>query len=205
MPERHVGTAASTATGVQLLVRGDSLVVVWSDARGQTQGVSDIFVARLTTKDLSVIGPERPIMATSTHSRSPAITAFGEGAAVVWIEDAPANALGKGATLMLARLDSGAEPVAASIAMAELAGSPQGVGISCGANECRVVTPVSSSDGAELDAFVWRGQGAAKSSRMIGLTTPPKGAVAPVAIGGGALYVDESSRDARVRRVSIDW
>jgi hypothetical protein len=40
---------------------------------------------------------------------------------------------------------------------------------------------------------------------MIGLTTPPKGAVAPVAIGDVAFYVDESSRDARVRRVSIDW
>lgn len=205
IPERRVGAAASTATGVQLLVRGDSLVVVWSDARGQTPGVSDIFVARLTAKDLSPVGPEHAVVATAAHSRSPAITAFGEGAAVAWIEDAPANALGKGATLMLARLDSGAEPVAASFTTAELGGSPQGVGIACGANECRVVTPVASSDGAELDAFEWRGQGSARGSRMIGLTTPPKGAVAPAVIGDGALYIDESSRDARVRRVSIDW
>jgi hypothetical protein len=206
MPERHVGTAASTATGVQLLVRGDSLVVAWSDARGQTPGVADIFVARLTTKDLSPVGPERVVVATAAHSRSPAISAFGEGAAVAWVEDAPASALGKGGMLMLARLDSGAEPVADSFTTAELGGSPQSVGISCGGNACRVVTPVSTHDGAELQAFEWRGgQGPARGSRMIGLTTPPKGAVAPVVIGDGAFYVDESSRDARVRYVSIDW
>src|SRR6185436_15124658 len=79
MPERRVGAAASTATGVQLLVRGDRLVVVWSDARGQTPGVSDIFVARLTAKDLSPVGPEHAVVATAALSRSPAITAFGGG------------------------------------------------------------------------------------------------------------------------------
>jgi hypothetical protein len=205
MPERHVGTAASTATGVQLLVRGDSLVVAWSDARGQTPGVSDIFVARLTTKDLSPVGPERAVVTTAAHSRSPAISAFGEGAAVAWVEDAPANALGRGAALMLARLDSGAEPVAGSVTTAELVGSPQGVGITCAKDACRVVTPVSAADGAEIQALEWRGQGPPRGSRMIGLTTPPKGAVAPVVIGDAAFYVDESSRDARVRRVSIDW
>jgi hypothetical protein len=205
MPERRVGTAASTATGVQLFLRGDSLIAIWSDARGQTPGVADIFVARLATRDLSPIGPERALVATPAHSRSPAITAFGEGSAVAWIEDAPANALGKGAAVMLVRLDSGAEPVASSLTRAELAGSPQGVGLSCGSKACRVVTPVASTDGAELDAFAWYGQGAVRGTRIIGLSTRPKGAVAPVVIGDAAFYVDESSRDAYVRRATMQW
>lgn len=205
MPERHMGTAASTASGVQLLVRGDGLVVVWSDARGQTPGVADIFVARLATRDLSPVGPERAVIATPAYSRSPAIAAFGEGSALAWIEDAPANTLGKGAVLMLVRLDSGAEPVVSSLGTAELSGSPAGVGISCGPKACRVVAPVASSDGAELDAFGWYGQGTVRGTRIIGLSTRPKGGVAPVVIGDAAFYIDESSRDARVRRAAIDW
>jgi hypothetical protein len=206
MPERHVGNVAATATGVQLLARGDSLVVVWSDARGQTPGVSDIFVTRLATKDLSPVGPEHAIATTAAHSRSPAIASFGDGAAVAWIEESPANTVGKGASLMMIRLDSGAEPVAASLTTAELRGSPQGSGISCGSNVCRVVTPVVAQEGSELEAFEWRGQGATpRGTRIVGLTASPKGAVAPVVIGDAAFYVDEGVRETKVRRVSVEW
>jgi hypothetical protein len=205
MPERRLGNSASTATGVQLLVRGDHLLVVWSDARGPTAGVADIFVTRLALKDLSSVGPERSVATTPLHSRSPAISSFGEGAVVAWIDEPPAGALGQSASVMLARLDSGAEPIGASIVTAEVSGSPQSVGISCGANNCRVATLVAGSDGAELDAFVWRGQGNARASRIVGLMGASKGAVAPAVVGSDAFYADEVARGSRVRKAGIDW
>lgn len=205
MPDRHLGTSASTATGPQLLLRGDHLWVVWSDARGQTPGVADVFITRLATKDLSPVGPEHAVSTTPGHSRSPSIAAFGDGALVAWIEDPPSGTGGAGATLMVARLDAGSEPVAASVTSATLSGSPQGVGLSCDKDACRIAALTTSAEGAELDALVWRGRGELRAARVVGLTGPPKGAVAPFVVGADAFYVDDNSRDSRVRHASITW
>ena len=204
--ERRIGATAGNATGVQLLARGDHVFVVWSDARGPSAGIADIFAARLAAKDLSSVGPERAVAETPAHSRSPTIAAFGEGAVVVWVEDPLRGSEQASSVLMMARLDSGAEPISGSVTQATLSGSPEGVGLSCGTGSCRVVASVSTGDAGRIEAFEWSPDRQVTPRHLVDLETPPRDAVAPVLIDGDVFYADEGRPgDARVRRIGVAW
>jgi hypothetical protein len=179
---------------------------VWSDARGPSSGVADIFSIRLAAKDLSPVGPERRLAQTAAHSRSPALAAFGDGAVVAWVEEPPSEGEGKLATLMVTRLDSGAEPVPGSAVTIALEGSPEGLGIECGSASCRVAAAVTLGESGAILAFELRSAGEIHPQRLVRLAAPPRDAIAPVILDGDVFYADESSsRDARVRRMGVSW
>ena len=206
VPDRRLGGTASTATSVQLLARGEHVFAVWSDARGPSAGVADIFAISLAAKDLSPVGPEHRVAQTPGHSRSPAVAPFGEGAAVAWVEDAAAGGEGKAATLMVTRLDSGAEPVAGSAVTVLPGGSAEGVSIECGNASCRVAAAVTLGQSGAITAFEWRSAGEIHPRRLVRLAAPAREAVAPVILGGDVFYADQSTlRDARVRRLGVAW
>jgi hypothetical protein len=206
VPERRVGRAAATATGVELLARGDHVFVAWSDARGPRAGVADVYAGRLLATDLTLVGPERVVVETDDHSRSPALAPFGDGAAVAWVEDPSPGSEQSASQVMIAELDSGAEPVAGSVVRAELEGSPEGVGVACGADACRVAATVSTPSGGGIEAFTWRRDGAPPSRQIAALEGRPREAIAPVVVGGDVIYSDEHpSHGAIVRRAAVDW
>jgi hypothetical protein len=206
VPERRVGATVSTATGPQLLARGEHVFLVWSDARGPSAGVADVFAARLSVKDLSAVGPEHGIVSTPTHSRSPAVAAFGEGAVVAWVEDSPQGGEHAPSTLMIARLDSGAELVAGSAIDLSLSGSPEGVGLACGKAGCQVAVTAAAGESGGLEGLEWRPDGEVHPTRLLNLESRPRDAFGPFVLGSEVFYADESRpSDARVRRLGVTW
>ncbi len=86
-PISRVTSAEADASEVSVLGRSDGAWVAWSDARGEgTNGVADIFVSRIGN-DCARVLPERRVVATAAHSRSPVLARWGGGVAVGWIED----------------------------------------------------------------------------------------------------------------------
>ncbi len=204
--ERRLGNDAGSATGVQLLERGDHVFAVWADARGPNVGVADIFAARLSSADLASVGPEHPVAETPTHSRSPALAAFGDGAVVGWVEEPPSNSSQSDASLMFAQLDSGAETVSGSVTRVTLSGSAEGLGISCGNDVCRFAASVATSDAGGIEAFEWAPNRDVVPRHLVGLAAMPRDAAAPVILGDGIFYADEARPgDARLRHLGVTW
>jgi len=200
------GSTASVQTNVQLLTRGEHVLLVWSDARGTTPGIADLYGVRLAAKDLTPVGPEHLLATTPAHSRSPSAAAFGEGAVVAWVEDPPPGSEGVSSAVMLERLDSGGEPVAGTLTTLPFAGSPEGVTVACSERDCRVVATLSTEDGGGVDALEWRPDGEGAAQRLVRLATRPNDAVAPVVLGNDLFYADEARKgDVRLRRVGVRW
>jgi hypothetical protein len=208
VPDKRLSGTASTATSIQLVTRGEHVFAVWSDARGPSSGVADIFALSLATKDLSPVGTEHRLAQTPGHSRSPAVAPFGEGAAVTWVEDSASEGDGKTATLMVVRLDSGAEPIAGSVRSVLPGGAPEGVAIECGSASCRVAAAVTLGQAGAVTAFDFRPSSGddIRPARLVRLAAPPREAIAPVLRNGDVLYADQSAPEgARVRRLGVAW
>jgi hypothetical protein len=206
VPERRIGGTTATSTSVQLLPRGDYVFAVWSEARGPSAGVADVFATRLAGKDLAAAGPEHPLAQTPANSRSPALAAFGDGAVVAWVEDSSRTGEQAAASLMLVRLDSGAEVTPGSLVTESLDGSVDSVGLSCAGAVCHVAAMVSSGAGSHVQAFDWRGTGDIRATTLVNVGGPAHGAVAPVLVEGDVFYADPNAKgDASIRRMSIDW
>jgi hypothetical protein len=204
--DRLVGAGGSTSASVRLLLRGEHVFVVWSDAPGSRSGAADIFAARLTSKDLTQVGPEHPLAQTPPRSRSPVLAALGEGAVVGWVEDSSQSGERGASTLMLARLDSGAEPVAGSVSPIALTGSVEGVGLDCVDTTCQVAVTVSSGEGGALEAFEWRGGNDIHVTKLVPLRAQPRGELAPVVAGSEVFYADQGARNEMVvRRLGVEW
>lgn len=202
--ERRLSGAASVQTGAQLLVRGDHLLAVWSDARGRSAGVADVYAMRLSTRDLSSIGPEHVLAATPSHSRTPSLGAFGEGAVVVWIEESPAGGEGAAASVAVQRLDSGGEPLGA-LSMLRFDGSPETARVDCQNGGCRLASSVDTDEGGAVDIALWSPEGIREPVRLVALGG--KGGVAPLAFAGGDLVCTDELRpgDVRIRRIGLAW
>jgi hypothetical protein len=205
--ERRLGASVSNASDVRLLSRGEHVFAVWSDARGPTPGVADVYAARISAKDLSPIGPEHPVATTPMHSASPVLAALGEGAVVAWLEEPLSRADGARPALMMTRLDSGAEPVAGSDNVVPLAGAAEAAGIVCGQSICRIAVTVSDGDRAFLSGFEWRPNVEPRATELLGLMATPRGPVAPVPVGDDVFYADTdpNGANARIRRAGIEW
>jgi hypothetical protein len=206
VPERRVGAGGSTSTAVQLLPRGEHVFAVWSDAPGSRSGASDIFAARLTAKDLTQVGPEHPLVETPARSRSPVLAAFGQGAVVGWVEDSLQSGERTPATLSLALLDSGAEPIKGSISSVAFEGSVEGVGLDCTDVICEVAASVSSGEGGSIQAFEWKGASDIHATKLVTLRAQPHGGLAPVVSAGEIFYADQGLHsEVVIRRLGVEW
>ncbi|HVU00986.1 MAG TPA: hypothetical protein VHE30_04510 [Polyangiaceae bacterium] len=204
--DRRVSAAASVATSIQLLSRGDHVFAVWSDARGPNAGVADVYAARLAAKDLAPVGPEHRLAQTELHSRSPAVAPFGDGAVVAWIESPPSSEQPSGGSLMMVRLDSGGEPVGGSLTTVALEGDPAGVGVACGKDSCRIAATAEAAGGGAVVAFEWRPGVDVRPRRILPLAFRPRNALSPSVADADVFYVDEGQNgEATVRRLTVDW
>jgi hypothetical protein len=107
-PEERITRATGDAGDVSLSVAGEVAWVAWSDSRESPRdGVADVYVTTLRTRDAQRVGDETRVLATAGHSRSPAVAATDDGSAaiVAWIEDAPPGVDAPGAA-MVARVDA---------------------------------------------------------------------------------------------------
>jgi hypothetical protein len=220
----RVGTDLSRGNGVRItnapgdasdlvaLARGDRVWLAWADPRESPKdGMADVYVAAVRTKDAQRDVDEQRLLATAAHSRTPQLApAEGGGVHVSWIEEAPlgvespatsgygamwatVGANGKVATKPV-KLPLGGDGAATSVA---LEGNAAGL---------RAVVARSMIDGIALDGIDL----AAKEPRAYPLLTldgPPSLDVALV-IEGGSLYFNDDGpapADKRARRARIAW
>ena len=144
-------------------------------------------------------------METPPRSRAPVLAAFGEGAVVGWVEDSSQNGERGSSTLMLARLDSGASPVAGAVSSLALDGSVEGLGLEC-SDVCQVAATIATGQGGSLQAFEWRGTNDIHVTKLVTLRAQPRGELGPVVVGGDVYYADQGARsDMVIRRVGVEW
>lgn len=206
-PEKRITNSAGNASDVALLSRKDGAWVAWSDARDASRpGWGDIYVAKLAGADASLSGSEQIVAKTPLHSRSPALAAFGKGAVVAWIEEAPVAAGGSGeAEAKLALLDEDARPIGSSTAIRPKRGVPSSVALDCSADACRVVLGVTDGERSELLAFSWSEAGAGEPKPLLALSGSASGSLAPALLDRDLVFADQSGREGRVRRLTVEW
>ena len=207
----RITNAPGDASDLVALARGDRVWLAWADPRESPKdGMADIFVAAVRTKDAQRDLEEQRVLATAAHSRTPQLTAATEGGVnVAWIEEAPLGVESPdtsgygamwatvGATGKVAKplkLPLGGDGAATSVALEANAGSLRAV-------IARSMADAIAIDGVDLTA---------KEPRAFPLLTldgPPSLDVALV-LEGGALYFNDDgpqSADKRARRARIAW
>jgi hypothetical protein len=203
--------APGDASDLVALVNGDRVWLAWADPRESPRdGLADVYVAAVNTKDAKRAVDEHRLLATAAHSRTPQLAAAGEGGVhVAWIEEAPLglespNASGYGAmwsTVGTAgkatkplKLPVGGEGAATSVALER---AESGL---------RAVIARSMADAIALDA-VDLSMPAPRAFPLLALDGPPSLDVALV-LEGGALYFNDDGpapADKRARRARIAW
>ena len=207
--EERITKAAGDASDVSLVAHGDTAWVAWSDPRESPgEGVGDIYVATLRTRDARRAGDEVRVLATAAHSRSPELGRLGDNAIVAWIEDAPTGLEGPG-TAMVARLDPSGHVLGRPAPLpAATRGRPTRISVGPTADGLRVVLTRNDQEDVTLDAATIGADGVpGKTWPLLDLDAPPSFDVA-LAVEGDTVFfgdVGASAGDHRVRRAAISW
>ncbi len=212
--EERITRAPGDAGDVSLAVAGDVAWVAWSDAReSPREGIADVYVTTLRTRDAQRVGDETRVLATAGHSRSPALATTDQGAIVAWIEDAPlgVDAPTAGA-VMVARVDSRARLMGAPGRLPLSAeGTPSTLLLERAGSAVRAIVARTWRDEVTLDAAVLPAAGDGLPTTawsLVGLDAPGSFEVALASPGGGALFFDDVGAAGgahRLRRAAIDW
>jgi hypothetical protein len=208
-PDQRITRAPGDAADVSLAVGGEVAWLAWSDPReSPREGVGDVYVARLRTRDGKRMGDELRVVATAAHSRSPEVVVLGDSVLVAWIEEAPPGVDAPGAA-MLARLDAHgriAQPPRALATAGE--GRPAAIVLAASTEGARAIIARSARDGVTLDAVEISSLGEpGPPYSVVDLDAPPSFDVA-LALCAGALFYDDTGNapgDHRIRRAAMSW
>ncbi len=202
--EERITTAPGDASDLALAGLGDRVIAAWADPReSAADGFADIYAASIFARDGKPAAREARVLATSAHSRSPALASSGGEALLVWIEDAPPGGAGRSDAYgaMSATLDAAARPkgdpqrlrfgvdgLATSITLDATAKVPRGV--------------VAIGDAAELRLWLFSlTSGKVDARLLVALDGPPSLDVPLALTGRDLLFGDDGpeASDARLR------
>jgi hypothetical protein len=109
----RITNAPGDATDTALVRAGANVILAWADPRESPHdGFADIYAIALAPKDAKPLGREGRVLSTAAHSRSPVLAKTAQGAALAWIEEAPAGSASEEAKgAMFALLDEKAHSV----------------------------------------------------------------------------------------------
>ena len=204
--EQRLTDAPGVATGLQLMTRGDEVVVVWADARNEAKpGWSDIYATRISAKDAKPLGEARRLVSSRGHSHSPSLAGQGSSVVVGWL-DGPGEGGDPPAGVSLARLDAQARFEAPPTRVVAREGTPTSLTLDCDTDRCHVVVSFDTGSSPSLKAFNWiPGQ----SVRLRALRTLPGASGQPVPsvlLGSRLLYADQPAQDSgRLNLMGVDW
>ncbi len=207
----RITNAPGDASDLVAFTRGDRVWLAWADPRESPKdGMADIFVAAIRTKDAQRDVEEQRVLATAAHSRTPQLTAGAEGGVnVAWIEEAPlgvespdssgygamwATVTASGKVAKPFKLPLGGEGAATSVALEANAGTLRAV-------IARSMADAIAIDGVDLMAPE------PHAFPLLTLDGPPSLDVALV-LEGGTLYFNDDGpapADKRARRAHIAW
>jgi hypothetical protein len=207
--EERITNAPGDAGDLSLAVRGRTALLAWSDPReSPREGLADIYVSALRTRDARRTGDEVRVLATAGHSRSPRIVPAGDGAIVAWIEDAPTGLEGPGAA-MVARLSADLRVVAKPAALpAAGQGRPTALALAPFEDGARAIVARSERDDMSLEALAVAGDGRpGQPFRLLDLDAPGSFDLALGLLGDAIFFDDIGPTPAahRVRRAAVSW
>lgn len=207
----RITNAPGDASDLVALAVGDLVWLAWADPRESPKdGMADVFVGAVRTKDAKPAVAEQRLLATAAHSRTPQLAVAPNGINVAWIEEAPLGvetpaSSGYGAMWVTVgpdgkplqrplKLPSGGEGAATSVALERHAKGLHAV-------VARSMAEAIALDGMEL------GGTDARAYPLVTLDGPPSLDVALV-LDGGAVYFNDDGpalADKRARRARIAW
>ncbi|HXN30852.1 MAG TPA: hypothetical protein VN894_03280, partial [Polyangiaceae bacterium] len=208
-PDQRITRAPGDAADVSLAVGGDVAWLAWSDPReSPREGVGDVYVTLLRSRDAKRTGDEVRVLATAAHSRSPEVVVVGDGALLAWIEDTPTGLDAPGAA-MVAQLDRSGRVVGSPRALVLGGeGRPTAFVLAPSQRGAQAIIARSGHDWVTLDALEVSSDGSAEPAwPVVDLDAPAPFDVA-LALAGGALFYDDTGGAGghrRVRRVTISW
>lgn len=212
--DERITTAPGDASDLVAIARGSQVWLAWADPReSPREGVSDIYVCAVRTRDAKRAIDEQRLLPTAAHSRTPHLLADPEGVTIAWIEEAPLgsetpNTSGYGA--FWARFDASGKPVAKPSRI-PLAGEGAATSVAIepapnGGAAPRAVVARSMANAVAIDG-IDLSVSPPKTSALLALDGPPSLDVALVLDGGILYFNDEGPRpvDRRARRARIAW
>ncbi len=181
---------------------GKSLYAVFADARGNDAlGRADIYARRLNPQDAAPVGDELRLSATREHSFSPAISGFGSGFGVAWLERG-AEEGAKGSVSFRVIDDQPHEAVTRP-----LEAEPGALGIACVATECRLALTLGLE--AERQSLLGVAKadqkGISEIARVLDLGGSRGLGVPPVIQGDTISFVSADTEGAGIRRTRLLW
>jgi len=211
--QTRITNALGDATDTALVTVDGSVVLAWADPRESPHdGFADIYAVALSPKSGKPLVKEGRILSTAAHSRSPTLARTPQGgAALAWIEEAPAGAASdeaKGA--MFAVLDERAHLVRDPIKL-HLRDDGIATAITLDSDPAtRLVHAVVArtfQDELWLDgARIPLDSSGVESYPLVGLDGPASMDVALTLRGDELIFSDEGGTDdARLRRGLIAW
>jgi hypothetical protein len=208
-PDQRITRAQGDAADVSLAVSGDGAWIAWSDPReSPREGLGDVYVTLLRTRDAKRAFDETRVLATAAHSRSPEVVVVGDGALVAWIEDSPSGLDSPGAA-MVAKLGPGGHVVGAPRALVlGGAGRPTAIVLAPSPGGAQAIVARSGRDSVTLDALEVSADGSGGPAwPVVDLEAPAPFDVALALARGTLLYDDAGGAGGhrRVRRVTIAW
>jgi hypothetical protein len=210
--EERITNAPGDASDLVALARGSDVWLAWADPRESPRdGVADVYVTAVHSKDAKRAFDDQRLMPTAAHSRTPQLAAGpgNEGVAIAWIEEAPLgaetpDASGYGAFWAL--LDAVGRPTEKPTRI-PLAGDGAATSVALqGAPSLRAIVARGTSDAISLDA-VDLTAAPPRTASLITLDGPPSLDVALVVERDVVYFNDEGPRiaDRRARRARIQW
>jgi hypothetical protein len=206
----RLSNAPGDASDLVALATADKVWLAWADPRESPKdGMADVFMTAVGTKDARRVLDERRLLATAAHSRTPQLAPAAEGVHVAWIEEAPIgvespSTSGYGA--MWATVGSDGKPTKPVKVPLGGDGAATSVALERHADGLRAVLARSMNDAIALDAVELM-VAQPRAFPLLTLDGPPSLDVALV-LEGGALYFNDdgpSAADKRARRARIAW
>ena len=209
-PEQRITSAPGDASELALLVRDRTAIVAFSDSRGSpSEGLGDVFVARLRAEDGGKISDEVRVAATPEHGRSLQLQSLGDSVLLAWLEHPSPSETGvRPAQIHLTFL--GADGALRSLPEALDLGKPgplSSLSVRCQDASCSFVVGRPEGRQLWLSAFAWkRGERAVKTGDLTPLFAGAAADVTPAQGPGWVLVGDDSSaQEGRLRRAAIRW
>lgn len=210
--EERITRAPGDASDLVALPHNDTIWLAWADSRESPRdGIADIYVTAVRTRDAKRAFEEQRIVPTAAHSRTPHLASSpNEGETyVAWIEEAPmgsATPTSSGYGAFWAKLDAAGKPTEKPTRV-PLAGDGAATSVVIEATpSLHAVVARSTPDAISLDA-IDLATPSPRASSLLALDGPPSLDVALV-LDGNALYFNDDGPqkvDRRARRAHLSW
>jgi hypothetical protein len=206
--ERRLTQAPGDASDLVAMAVGDEVVLAWSDSReSANEGLGDIYVAKVSASDGSLVaGPVR-VLASASHSRSPTMARCGRGMALSWIEDGLGAPDGSQSRAMVASLDSVLRPTRDPVRW-DMADSFQSsltaVDLTASGTEVRAVVLRSLEAETRAESATWSCDGAPpKTTRALFAVEVAPGAQVPFSVLGNRVFVADEAPSTPIQRLRV--